>query len=449
MNRSKKLITLLLAGMMAASVVSCAASDDTSDSASSDSSSSTDTSSDSSNDDPIVITQWFWDSSQFADVHDEYAVVTDGAIVIEEVTVAADDYLTKIQQAYASGGDLPDVLMGEMSWRYSAFALGIWENLEADPYNYDRSVTFDSVTSVTSNADGEIVALENSQNVAVMAYKKDLASEYLGTTDVDELEAMFQTYDDYVTVGNAVYEASGGTVTLFSGLQDVSTMMLNQSRDICNLNDAGELDVSEKINEIIDTMDALRSSNACGNLTCWSAEWCAAYASSDNILFPCADWSVEYVIEPNDPDGTDNWGMFTPAGGGYGWGGTCYGICTTSDLKEEAWDYISWQLLSDEGAEVYKESVGVFLPVTSFYEDASYTEGTNYLFGDQQIYTFMMEEVGPTVESASLTVYDSMVSDSLNMIAELMTADASVTAEDAKALFLEDLAAKVPDITVK
>ena len=60
---------------------------------------------------------------------------------------ASEDYLTKLQQGYASGGDMPDLLMAEMGWRGSAFALDIWENLEAEPYNFDRSVLLDSVIS--------------------------------------------------------------------------------------------------------------------------------------------------------------------------------------------------------------------------------------------------------------------------------------------------------------
>lgn len=39
---------------------------------------------------------------------------------------------------------------------------------------------------------------------------------------------MFQTYDDYAEWGEKVYEASGGTVTLFPGSQDVSNMMMMQ-----------------------------------------------------------------------------------------------------------------------------------------------------------------------------------------------------------------------------
>ncbi|MFQ9394456.1 MAG: hypothetical protein ACLR2E_10820 [Lachnospiraceae bacterium] len=97
--------------------------------------------------------------------------------------VASEDYLTKLQQGYASGGDMPDLLMAEMGWRGSAFALDIWENLEAAPYNFDRSVLLDSVISSITNADDQVIGVENALNPAFMMYKRDLAKEYLGTDD--------------------------------------------------------------------------------------------------------------------------------------------------------------------------------------------------------------------------------------------------------------------------
>jgi len=145
---------------------------------------------------------WTWASGQFDSVMDAYfASHPDADFEIEEVVVDANDYLTKLQQGYASGGDMPDLLIAEISFRASAFALDVWDDLEAEPYNLDRSVLLDYVPSVTSNADGKIVGIENIQSPAFMAYKRDLAKEYLGTDDPAELETMFQTYDDYATIG--------------------------------------------------------------------------------------------------------------------------------------------------------------------------------------------------------------------------------------------------------
>lgn len=42
----------------------------------------------------------------------------------EEVVVASEDYLTKLQQGYASGGDMPDLLMAEDGLERKRFCTG-------------------------------------------------------------------------------------------------------------------------------------------------------------------------------------------------------------------------------------------------------------------------------------------------------------------------------------
>ena len=115
------------------------------------------------------VTLWTWATGQFDAVQEAYfASHPDADWEFEEVVVASEDYLTKLQQGYASGGDMPDLLMAEMGWRGSAFALDIWENLEAEPYNFDRSVLLDSVISSITNADDQVIGVENALNPAFM-----------------------------------------------------------------------------------------------------------------------------------------------------------------------------------------------------------------------------------------------------------------------------------------
>lgn len=393
---------------------------------------------------------WTWATGQFDAVQQAYFEShPDADWEFEEVVVAAEDYLTKLQQGYASGGDMPDLLMAEMNWRGSAFALDIWENLESEPYNFDRSLLLDSTISSITNSEDQVIGVENALNPAFMMYKKDLALEYLGTNDKAELEEMFQTYEDYAEWGAKVYEASGGTVTLFPGAQDISNMMMQQQRNVNNVDENGDVSVTGKVAPVFETVRALLDSNTCGSLAQYSTEWSNSFADGSVIFFPGASWSVTYWVEPYDPEGVDNWGMFTPAGGGFGWGGTCYGIYKNSEMKEEAWDFISWVLLTEEGAKYMKEGSGFFLPLKSLYEDPEYTKGTRPNFGDQEINTFMMEEIAPNIPEASLSIYDNLVSDSVNMVVQMMASDAGMTAETAMDEFLMDLQAKIPDVTIK
>ena len=61
----------------------------------------------------------------------------------------------------------------------------------------------------------------------------------------------------------------------------------------------------------------------------------------------------------------------------------------------------------------------------------------------------MMEEIAPNIPEASLSIYDSLVSDSVNMVVQMMAADESMTVETAMDEFMMDLQAKIPDVTIK
>lgn len=91
---------------------------------------------------------WTWTGDQFVQAEQRYFEThPDADWEFEQVNVPSEDYLTKLQQSYASGGSMPDMLLAEMSWRASAFKLDVWENLEQEPYNFDRSIVYDNVIS--------------------------------------------------------------------------------------------------------------------------------------------------------------------------------------------------------------------------------------------------------------------------------------------------------------
>ena len=61
----------------------------------------------------------------------------------------------------------------------------------------------------------------------------------------------------------------------------------------------------------------------------------------------------------------------------------------------------------------------------------------------------MMEEIAPNIPEASLSIYDNLVSDSVNMVVQMMAADPGMSAADAMEEFKVDLQAKIPDVTIK
>lgn len=392
----------------------------------------------------IVI--WTWDTGQHdafeARLKEKFPNVT-----FENVAVDGSDYLMKIQQAVASGSDLPDLLYGEMTVRAAMFKLDIWERLDAEPYNLDTDAFLDYIPSFTSNDKGEIIALENGVNPAFISFKRDMAKEYLGTDDRAELEQMFQTYDDYYEIGSKVYEQSGGKVTLFAGLEDVASMLINQTKNVPNEQD-GKIVVRDKAQNIFDILAKMRDEHCAGNLSQWSSQWYASFGAKNNILFPTASWSIQYQIKPNDPEGEGNWGAFTAAGGPFSWGGTALGICKQSNVKELCWEYLKFMYTDMVGAQLSKDAIGFYLPLKAALADESFISNLDPYYGGFDIGTFMMKDIAGEMPSISMSLYDKPIADSISLVVQAMVSEAGMTAEGAFDLFLEDLSAKVPNVEI-
>ena len=393
-----------------------------------------------------TIVVWTWDTGQSdafaAQLKKKFPNVT-----IENVAVEGGDYLMKIQQAVASGSDLPDLLYAEMTVRPAMFKLDIWERLDAEPYNLDTDIFLDYIPSFTSNDRGEVIALENGVNPAFMSFKRDLAKEYLGTDDRAELERMFQTYEDYYEIGKKVYEQSGGKVTLFAGLEDVSNMLVNQMKNVPNEQD-GKVVIKDKAAKIFNILAKMRDERCAGNLSQWSSQWYAAYGAKNNILFPTASWSIQYQIKPNDPEGEGNWGAFTAAGGPFSWGGTALGICKQSKVKELCWEYLKYMYTDMAGAQRSKDTIGFYLPLKAAQADPAFISNLDPYYGGFDIGTFMLKDIAGAMPSISMSVYDKPISDSISLVVQAMVSDANMTADGALNLFLEDLTAKLGNVEI-
>lgn len=392
-----------------------------------------------------TVTLWGWDQNYYETTFAEFNKVYPN-IKLEYTNVAADDYLQKLQTTIAAAGELPDLLVAEINWRGRAFKFDIWENLEAAPYNYDRSLSFDYLPPLTSNAKGEIIGIEQTVTPAALAYRRDLAKTYLGTDDPRELAAMLPTWEAMVEKGREVLDKSDGNVYMMPGLFDVHQVLAGQNK--VPLMDGDTLNVTGRYLPVLETLVSVRDSGIIDKLEMWSPQWNASYAGGQHIFFAAANWSPQFVVKPNDKDGEGRWGLMVAPGGPYTWGGTVYGINKDSKNKELAWKYIEWLLLTKEGAEVSK-SLNFFVPLKSAYEDEAFTSFVDPFFAGQDVGKFWMEEITPHIDVPQISEYDWTVNESMNLILSYLNADRSATAEDALARLIQEVKAKLPDANVK
>ena len=59
---------------------------------------------------------------------------------MEYVTIQQTEAFQKLQTTISAGLDLPDAISSEIGQRGTMMSLGIWEDLSAEPYNFDESL---------------------------------------------------------------------------------------------------------------------------------------------------------------------------------------------------------------------------------------------------------------------------------------------------------------------
>ena len=87
-------------------------------------------------------------------------------------------------------------------------------------------------------------------------YRRDLAKEYLGTDDPDEISAMVSDWDSFIETGKKIKESSGGAVNMIPGIDTLVQPLVNQTG--LRWRDENKLMVQENFTDTIELMLKLK-----------------------------------------------------------------------------------------------------------------------------------------------------------------------------------------------
>jgi len=439
----KRVISVLLAAAMVMSLLAgCGnSSNETTDDATTEDTGSEDAG------EQVTLTYWGWDSNYYQPMIDAY-MESHPNVTIEATAVEWGDMLTKAQQALASGSDLPTIIPMDITLIANWKEMGILENLS--DYGLDTGNYAPALIEAATNTDGEVIGLFENICPAGIAYKRDLALEYFGTDDPEELQAMFSSYEDYVKKGKEVSEKSGGSTYLFHSGQAVAEWLYFAS-DITNVTDS-TINMTEKMTDVMGKLVDLRDAGAVDTYQNGTAEANATYADDSHIFYPCPDWALTYYIESNDPEGSGNWGLLK-APVSYSHGGTAMGISNTaSDAeKEAAYDFITWCISSEEGAEVARDAAGYITQDTSIATTEFSKRSDEEFFGGQDISSLYYQEIISEISIATPSVFDNDIVSTRNDVAQQLMNDPKMTLDDAVTAAVQELSKLVTDtgVTIK
>ena len=393
---------------------------------------------------PVTLTYWGWDSNYYQPLIEAY-MESHPNVKIEATATEWGDMLTKVQQALASGSELPTIIPMDITLIGNWKKMGVTENLL--DYGLDTSKYNPALIEAATDEDGKVVGLFENVCPAGIAYKRDLAKEYFGTDDPAELAEMFSSYDAYVEKGKEVAEKSDGEVFLFHSGQAVAEWLYFAS-DIANVTD-DTINMTDKMTDVMSKLVELRDAGAVDSYQNGTAEANATYADDKHIFYPCPDWALTYYIEGNDPEGSGNWGLIK-APVGYSHGGTAMGITSsaTEEQKEAAYDFITWAISSEEGAIVAKDKAGYITQDTTIATDEFCKRSDEDFFGGQDISSLYYKDIASSISIATPSVFDNDIVSVRNDVAQQLMNDKEMTVDDAVKAAVEELGQLVTDETV-
>ncbi len=394
---------------------------------------------------PVTLTYWGWDISNYLQPLADAYMAEHPNVTIEATATEWGDMLTKAQQALASGSELPTIIPMDMTLIGNWKKMGIMEDL--NEYGLDTSVYNSALIDAATDADGKLIGLFENVCPSGIAYKRDLAKEYFGTDDPEELQAMFTSYDDYVTKGKEVAEASDGKVFLFHSGQAVAEWLYFAS-EVDNVT-GDVINMSAKTEDIMSKLVALRDAGAVDTYQSGTAEANATYADDSHIFYPCPDWALTYYVKANDPDGSGNWGLIK-APASYNHGGTAMGITSdaTDEQKAVAYDFITWAISSEEGATIARDTAGYLTHDKTIGTPEFCKRADEEFFGGQDISTLFYQEIANELSLPTPSAYDNDIVSVRNDVAQQIMNDSSMTVEDAVSAAVDELGQLVTDENV-
>lgn len=394
-----------------------------------------------------TLTSWGWDKTYWETVTSEFQKKYRN-IKFEFTPMANGDSLQKYQTAIAAGTDLPDIPWAIIDSRAKLFELDMWEPLNNSPYDFDINLVFEYLKPVMVNSKGDVCGIEQCVNPAGMAYRRDLAKDYFGTDDPEELQKLLPDWNTFIEEGKKVKEKSNGEIYMLPGMGDIQQIIREQ--DPTPWFDGDTVQITKSLKKSLDLIAQFRDAGIVDKLEAWSPAWYASYGEGKHIFAGCATWTSQFVIQPNDKsgEGASHWGLMNIPEGNISWGGTTMGISKNCENKQAAWEFIKFATLSNEGAIAIKE-IGFFTSAKDFYKDPANSSFEDKWFGGQDTGKFFIDNIVPNIELKPMAKDSNVVHEALNLVITAMNGDKDMTSDDALAKLIEEVKSKLPRMKVE
>ncbi len=369
-------------------------------------------------------------------------------IEVENVVIGQGDYLGKIQTTLAGGGELGDIILAELNIREQLFEMGIFDNLEGEPYNLNRDYLEDFLIP-QETYEGNVAGICNAIGVGAMAYKWELLDKYLGISTQEEVEDTFKTWEDFIEAGKKVYEESNGGVYLIASYSMVQQLMTAEGTEpYFDGNTPSNYFLNERAEERYNIVKAFTDNHVMDPaIPAYMSPGLNQSMTEDHHIFYAFPTSFsKRMFKMFDPEGYGRWRVAKAPGQVSTIGGTLVGINKDSKDKECAWEFYKYMMLSQEGTVFSFNTGGGVAPIKGMEDVIDYKAIQDDYIDQNEIYYTMYVEWPKESVSRPPELYLAEAAAAYEAVDMALMADTSMTLDEYKALLKNEIYARCPDL---
>jgi len=299
---------------------------------------------------------------EFINVLDNYYKHTYPNVHISYRHLQIELFENRLDTAFASGRDVPDVFTIETAFIRKYVESGMLLDL-TDLYNADRSRLL-SYPAETATYNGRVYAMAWQAAPGAMFYRRSLARKYLGTDDPDRVQSFFSDFNALMETAREIRDLSNRTCVIVSSIDDLLYPFLGARTQPWVINN--RLVIDPVMEQYMDAMKELTDQNMEARVSQWSEEWFAGIRGEfrnnknqhiDVFAYFLPPWGLQYVLKTNAFETSGDWAMI-PGPSLWHWGGTWIGAWRDTPKANAAREMIRFFSTDDNFLELYAGSTG-------------------------------------------------------------------------------------------
>jgi cellobiose transport system substrate-binding protein len=329
----------------------------------------------------------------YEDLYQQFEDEHPGVDIVETAEGDLGQYNTQLTQRIAAGGGGAGDVVAIEEGQVINFLQNPdnFVNLQegADP---DRSQWLDWKFDQATTADGgHTIGLGTDVGGLAMCYRTDLFEEAGLPTDREEVGALWETWDDYIEVGQDFTEGIGRDDVKFvdsatNTYNSVLMQVAGQDPGYTYFDEDDELVIgdNEAVQEAWQTAAEMDEAGLSAELRSFSTEWNAGFKSGAFATIACPAWMTGYIQEQSGDENAGNWDIATVPGGGGNWGGSFLGVPSSSENQDLAVELVEF-LTSADGQMAAFQAEGNLPSNPTLYDTPELGEAANEYFSEAPV----------------------------------------------------------------